>query len=287
MEYKMSFVRKILGDITGANQAARGAEQAAQTQAASADKGIEEQRRQFDALVQLMSPYVQAGTGALSQQQALIGLQGAEAQQQAMQGFEQSPLFQSLTQQGENAILQSASATGGLRGGNVQAALAQFRPQMLNQLIEQQYGRLGGLTTVGQASAAGQASSGMQSASNISNLLANQGAALAGVQLARGNVGRQIFGDVLNIAKTGAQIASAGSGSGGGQGGGGAQFSDRRLKKNIKQIGTRSDGLGVYEFDYIWGGARQIGLMAQEVQSVYPGAVSESGGYLMVDYSKV
>jgi hypothetical protein len=287
MEYKMSFVRKILGDITGANQAARGAEQAAQTQAASADKGIEEQRRQFDALVQLMSPYVQAGTGALSQQQALIGLQGAEAQQQAMQGFEQSPLFQSLTQQGENAILQSASATGGLRGGNVQAALAQFRPQMLNQLIEQQYGRLGGLTTVGQASAAGQASSGMQSASNISNLLANQGAALAGGQLARGNVGRQIFGDVLNIAKTGAQIASAGAGGGGGQGGGGAQFSDRRLKKNIKQIGTRSDGLGVYEFDYIWGGARQIGLMAQEVQSVYPGAVSESGGYLMVDYSKV
>ena len=283
----MSFVRRILGDITGANQAARGAEQAAQTQAASADKGIEEQRRQFDALVQLMSPYVQAGTGALSQQQALIGLQGAEAQQQAMQGFEQSPLFQSLTQQGENAILQSASATGGLRGGNVQAALAQFRPQMLNQLIEQQYGRLGGLTTVGQASAAGQASSGMQSASNISNLLANQGAALAGGQLARGNVGRQIFGDVLNIAKTGAQIASAGSGGGGGQGGGGAQFSDRRLKKNIKQIGTRSDGLGVYEFDYIWGGARQIGLMAQEVQSVYPGAVSESGGYLMVDYSKV
>jgi hypothetical protein len=158
---------------------------------------------------------------------------------------------------------------------------------MLNQLIEQQYGRLGGLTTVGQASAAGQASSGMHSASNISNLLANQGAALAGGQLARGNVGRQIFGDVLNIAKTGAQIASAGSGSRGGQGGGGAQFSDRRLKKNIKQIGTRSDGLGVYEFDYIWGGTRQIGLMAQEVQSVYPGAVSESGGYLMVDYSKV
>lgn len=291
----MSFVRKILGDITGANQAARGAEQAAQTQAASADKGIEEQRRQFDALVQLMSPYVQAGTGALSQQQALIGLQGAEAQQQAMQGFEQSPLFQSLTQQGENAILQSASATGGLRGGNVQAALAQFRPQMLNQLIEQQYGRLGGLTTIGQASAAEQASSGMQSASNISNLLANQGAAVAGGQLARGNVGRQIFGDVLNIAKTGAQIAGASAQIAGanaqiasaGKGGGGAQFSDRRLKKNIKQIGTRSDGLGIYEFEYIWGGARQIGLMAQEVQSVYPGAVSESGGYLMVDYSKV
>jgi hypothetical protein len=45
--------------------------------------------------------------------------------------------------------------------------------------------------------------------------------------------------------------------------------------------------LNVYEFDYIWGGGRQIGLMAQEVQTIYPGAVSESGGFLMVDYSKV
>jgi hypothetical protein len=205
----------------------------------------------------------------MGQQQALIGLQGAEAQKQAISGFEQSPLFQSLMQQGENAILQNASATGGLRGGNVQAALSQFRPQALNALIEQQYGRLGGLSTMGQASAAGQAASGLQSASNIGNLFGNQGAALAGGQMARGNVARQAFGDAMDIGKMA------------------AMFSDRRLKKNIKQIGTRPDGLNVYEFDYIWGGKRQVGLMAQEVQTIYPGAVSESGGYLMVDYSKV
>jgi hypothetical protein len=206
LEFKMSFVGDLIGDvvggITGAKQAGKAAERAGQTQAASAQAGIDEQRRQFDALVELMAPYVTAGTGAMGQQQALIGLQGADAQQQAMQGFEQSPLFQSLTQQGENAILQNASATGGLRGGNVQTALSQFRPQVLNSLIEQQYGRLGGLSSLGQASAAGQASQGMQSASNIGNLLANQGAALAGGQMARGGVARQAFGDMLNIGKT-------------------------------------------------------------------------------------
>jgi hypothetical protein len=106
-----------------------------------------------------------------------------------------------MTQQGENAILQNASATGGLRGGNVQAALSQFRPQALNALIEQQYGRLGGLAQLGQASAAGQGAQGMQSASNIGNLFANQGAATAGGQIAQGNVGRQMFGDVLGAAK--------------------------------------------------------------------------------------
>jgi len=204
----MSFVGDFLGDtiggITGAKQAGEAAERAGATQARAAERGIEEQRRQFDALIELMAPYVGAGEGALGQQQALIGLQGAEAQQQAIGGFEQSPIFQAMTRQGEEAILQQASATGGLRGGNVQAALSQFRPQVLNALIEQQYNRLGGISTLGQASAAGQASQGMASASNIANLLANQGAAIAGGQLARGNIARQTFGDILNIGKTAA-----------------------------------------------------------------------------------
>jgi hypothetical protein len=202
MERKMSFVGDIIGGITGATAAGQAAKDAAATQAGAAGQGIDEQRRQFDALVELMAPYVQAGTGAIGQQQALIGLSGPQAQQQAIAGFEQSPLFQAMTQQGENAILQNASATGGLRGGNVQAALSQFRPQALNALIEQQYGRLGGLAQLGQASAAGQGAQGMASASNIGNLFANQGAATAGGQIAQGNVGRQMFGDVLGIGKT-------------------------------------------------------------------------------------
>jgi hypothetical protein len=64
-------------------------------------------------------------------------------------------------------------------------------------------------------------------------------------------------------------------------------FSDRRLKQNVVRLGTRSDGLGVYGFEYIWGGGRQIGLMAQEVAILYPEAVGESGGFMTVDYGKV
>jgi hypothetical protein len=229
----MSFVGDLIGDIfggiTGAKQAGEAAERGATTQAAAAGVGVEEQRRQFDKLVELMSPYVQAGTGALGrlapyeqagqqafgQQQSLIGLQGPEAQQQAIEALQSSPQFQSLIQQGENAMLQNASATGGLRGGNLQGALAQFRPQLLNQLINQQYGRLGGIASAGlgvtsdilsrgQASAAGQASAGMSSAGNIANLLANQAQATAGGQMAAGNVARQTFGDLLGIGKTAA-----------------------------------------------------------------------------------
>ena len=165
MEYNMSFVGKaigsVVGGITGAKQAGKAAQAGAATQAAAAQAGIDEQRRQFDKLVELMSPYVTAGTESMAAQKALIGLAGPEAEAAAIAKQEQSPIFQSLVQQGESAILQNAAATGGLRGGNVQAALSQFRPQILNSLIEQQYGRLGGFTKLGQASAAGQAEQGL------------------------------------------------------------------------------------------------------------------------------
>ena len=198
----MSFIGDLLGDITGATAAGQAAERGAATQAAAAGAGIEEQRRQFDKLVELMAPYIQAGTGALGQQQALIGLGGPEAERAAIERISGGETFKALTAQGEEALLQKASATGGLRGGNIQAALSQFRPSILNALIEQQYGRLGGLTQLGQTSATGQAGSGMTSASNIANLFANQAAATAGGQIAGGNVGRQMFGDVLGAAKT-------------------------------------------------------------------------------------
>jgi hypothetical protein len=255
MEVSMSFIGDFIGDvfgsITGAKQAGQAAERAAGTQAAASDVAIAEQRRQFDAMVALMSPYAQvglpaiggfgtyqaAGLGAvptlqkfaavgapaLEEQQAIAGLLGPERQSQAIAKIEQGAGYQQQAQAGEEAILQRASATGGLRGGNVQAALGQFRPALLQQAIEQQYGRLGGLAAtggtyatnlatsgqgateflsrLGQAAAAGQAAGGERSASNIANLLSQQGAATAGGQIAAGNVNRQAFGDILGIAK--------------------------------------------------------------------------------------
>lgn len=162
------------------------AQSAAETQAGASAAGIAEQRRQFDVVQKLLEPYVTGGTKAFEQQQALVGVQGPEAQRAALAALEQGPAFQALTEQGENAILQRASATGGLRGGNIQAALAQFRPQILSQLIEQQYGQLGGLAKFGQASAAGTGAAAQEIGTNVANLLAQQGAAQAGAQMAQG-----------------------------------------------------------------------------------------------------
>ena len=171
----------------------RSASKAAAAQTQAADRGVEEQRRQFDRVQGLLSPYVEAGDVSLQQQMALGGMSGAEAQREAIAAIEGGQEFQTLTQQGEEAILQSAAATGGLRGGNTQAALAQFRPQVLSSLINQQYSRLGGLTAMGQQSAAGVGTAGMQTGQNIANLYGQQGAAAAGSALASG----QAFGNVM------------------------------------------------------------------------------------------
>lgn len=186
----------VITGYMGSRAQSKAASTAADAQTEASQAGIDEQRRQFEAVQALLKPYIEAGTGALGAQQNLIGLGGAAKQQEAIAALEQSPQFQMLQQQGENALLQQASATGGLRGGNTQAALAQFRPQLLSQLIESQYGKLSGLTGIGQASAAGQAAAAQQQGSDIASLLGQQGAAQAGAALAAGQGRAQAWGSV-------------------------------------------------------------------------------------------
>jgi hypothetical protein len=187
------------------------AESAAAAQTGASQAGIEEQRRQFDKVQELLKPYsmagekalgglepfAAAGAPALEQQQALLGLRGPEAERAAIERIKSGETFKALAGQGEEALLQRASATGGLRGGNIQGALAQFRPALLSSLIDQQYGRLGGMTALGQtttqnlaglgqASAAGTGAAAQTTGANIANLLGQQGAALAGAEIAQG-----------------------------------------------------------------------------------------------------
>lgn len=181
--------------VVGSYLGGRASKKAASAQSGAAALGIDEQRRQFDSLQALLRPYTNAGIPALSGQQDLLGLRGYRNQQGAIQGIAGGPQMQALIKQGEDAILQNASATGGLRGGNVQGALAQFRPQLLNQLIDQQYNRLGGIVSIGQNAAAGVGNAGMQTGDNVANLFAQQGAAQAGGILGQAGA----YGNVLNM----------------------------------------------------------------------------------------
>lgn len=63
-------------------------------------------------------------------------------------------------------------------------------------------------------------------------------------------------------------------------------MSDERLKRDVQKVGELANGLGLYLYRYVWGPARFIGVMAQEVLKIRPGAVrTRPDGYLEVDYA--
>jgi hypothetical protein len=87
--------------------------------------------------------------------------------------------------------------------------------------------------------------------------------------LGAANAQNAAFGNLLGA---GAQLGSAAF-----------MFSDRRLKSNLKRVGTHSIGVGIY--DYTMMGMPQRGVIAQEVQRVRPDLVKRhANGYLMVNY---
>ena len=194
-----------VGALGSAAIGASSASKAGKIQAQAAEAGTAEQRAAREEMRRLLQPYVAAGGPALEAQMGALGLSGPEAQQAYVTQQEQSPIFQALAGQGESAILQNASATGGLRGGNVQGALAQFRPALLNQFLTQQYDRLGGMTALGQQSAAGVGTAGMQSATSIAGLLGEAGAARAGAAL---GVGQALSGPFNLLSTLGGMSAS-------------------------------------------------------------------------------
>lgn len=190
----------LISGYMGSQSQKNAAKSASGAQSSAAQAQIDEARREFDAIRELLAPYSQAGTKSLGAQQDLLGLSGPNAQKAAIAALESGPQMKALQRQGENAILQNAAATGGLRGGNTAAALATFRPQLLNQLINQQFGNLGGLTAIGQNAAAGTGNAGMQTSIQIQSALGQQGAALAGNALAGGQANANMWSSLGSTA---------------------------------------------------------------------------------------
>lgn len=190
----------IIGGVLGSRSQKKAAQSANRSQEGMSREAIAEQKRQFDQLQALLKPYVSAGTGALSGQQDLLGLNGQKAQQGAIAQIENSPFFKSQYQQAENALLQNAAATGGLRGGNFQEALADNRSNMLYNNVQGQLQNYGNLVTGGQNAAAGVGTAGQNMANQVGQQLNSIGASQAGYALAKGQANQNMWGSILGGA---------------------------------------------------------------------------------------
>lgn len=158
-------------------------------------------------------PYYQAGIGGLDalgnyygnsanvwgELGNLAGVNGREGQQAAINMIENSPAFEAMVKQGENAILQNAAATGGLRGGNTQYALAQFRPQILSGLMDKQYNQLSGMANQGMSAANSAASIGGNAMNSLINASVHTGQTLGDIGVRAGNTDAGFLTNMMNI----------------------------------------------------------------------------------------
>jgi hypothetical protein len=180
-----------IGGLLGGGSEKKGINKATAAQMQYLDKAIGEQQREYDTTRSDFMPYMDFGKAGLGPLGDLLGLNGNDAAASAIASLKASPLFQSLFNTGQEAVLQNASATGGVRGGNTQGALYELGSNTLAQVIQQQISNLFGAAGVGEGSTGAVSSAGAHSADAISALFGKQGDALASKYLAKAGINAQ------------------------------------------------------------------------------------------------
>ena len=114
-----------------------------------------------------MGKYAKGGMRAFNQQQALLGLRGADAMNEA---YQMNPAQQFAQQQAEKSMLRNRATTGGLGDEGVQASLARLTSGLTNQNIQSQLGQLGGMAARGQQASGNMLSTGYDASGGLANI---------------------------------------------------------------------------------------------------------------------
>ena len=244
-------------------------------------RGIDVGQTAQQAILSRLNPQLQQQDEALRTRLANQGIGlGSEAynREMALQSQRSNDLQMQAALQG--ITLDQANRSAALQ----EQAFLQDRPLNLinalrtgNQVQAPQFQQFAQQATVGGPNMLGATQANYNAQMDAFNAnQASSGNAMGGLfGIAGAGLGGMFGG--LPGAQLGATIGS----------GAGRAFSDIRLKRNIQRIGTHSSGVGVYEFEYLWGGGKHVGVMAQEVEKVIPEAVTEIMGYKAVDYARL
>lgn len=152
---------------------------AAGAQKDASKASIAEQKRQFDLSRADQMPWLQAGTGALGQMQALNSGDFSK--------FVQSPDYQFALDQGMKTLDRSAAASGRLYSGGYGQDLTKYAQGMASQNYNNYYNRLAGLAGVGQNTATNLGTLGQNFANAYSQQQMNIGNARASAYQGYGN----------------------------------------------------------------------------------------------------
>lgn len=225
------------GSLVSGLFGANAAKKAAQSQTDAAKYASDIQMQMFNRGLEMNEPFRQAGIGGL---QSLIDLGRQEDKPFSFDygAYFNSPEYAALSSQQQAQTLANVGATGGLRSGNSQAALATIAPQLaqqgrqnamseysLNQAaLMDRYNRLQGIVGLGLGVSQQGASQAGQVGSALANNALYAGNANANKynqygQLAQGVLGNA--GSLYAFNKMGGFGGNGGgfSGAGGGAGG--------------------------------------------------------------------
>jgi len=163
--------------------------------------------------------------------------------------FKKAGGFDWFAQQGAEGVLGNMAAQGLLRSGTAGKALINYGNNMANQYLQNYVQDLLGYGNMGVGAGSVLADSGKYGTSSESK---DTGA----------------FGKFLGSAL--------------------AFLSEPILKTDVEYIGELSNGLSLYSFNYVFGGPRHIGVMADEVEKKTPQYLGPKiGPYRTVNYGEL
>ena len=192
--------------LLGGAMSARGASQAADTQAAAADRSAALQKEMFDLQRAGQEPYRQAGLTGQNRLMELLGLggdtgaagYGKYGRDFGMSDFQADPGYAFRLGEGQKALERSAAARGGLISGGALKAATRYGQDMGSQEYQNAFNRyqtsranqlqpLGNLMASGQSAASNQGTAAGNYGTNAGQAYMAGGQATAAGQLGMGN----------------------------------------------------------------------------------------------------
>jgi hypothetical protein len=185
------------GSILGGYLGGRGAQKAAETQAATGREAIAQQRQMFDIQNAQQAPYREAGYSALSD---IAGMKPYLTKQFGQEDFQAGidPSYNFRLAQGNLATTNLANQAGGLIGGNALQGLTNYGQgaastefqNAFNRFQTQRgniYNTLAGIAGIGQTAQKQTSDLAQNTAGNIGQATIGIGNALAGGQVGTAN----------------------------------------------------------------------------------------------------
>ena len=156
----------------------QGINNAAAAQLTNSNNSLALQDQQYQQNRIDLSPYADAGLRALRLQLNYLGINGPDQQRAFLNDILNGPEYSSMINEMYKNSLNNKDATGGLRGG-ITEGINYFNPRIISSLINQKMGLLGGMTTLGQNSAASIGMQGMNYANQGSRIYNSLGEDMA------------------------------------------------------------------------------------------------------------